>query len=610
MSFERPVGARGHRLGVGALVVAATLGLHDSAKADPCFGTQPAPTGSALSIFEAAKSRARSRDWRDATTAFRAVALEHSGEAFAMEAAKEYLESASQLGRVSDSKDCFDQLARDLPRLTELYCRSSPSELCARIDTMGADLERLAGQALVQRADQARGMEGRALYEAGAKAYAAGFHKRCEVPVDDGKTSSTSHCDELAYNAAQAFRAAGLAPEHIDALNRLIRYDTKTRGQSPLSKKALLEIGRAYHSLAIYDLAADHYERYVTSYPTDLLARDALTDAIVLRLGSGDEPRGSADVSLFVRLYGATQPARTAQIVLALASHDASHSEWTKTDATLSGPSATALFARAPLDLRIQAAALLAQAHAAGPPEKRAASVAEYGAVLSLWGAQRPAEAAIASERARKTIDAAWPEEDEAMHLRRLGRTLNAVGEALFARADARRVAEVDAVRPPLYKGPLTEAAMRRHLETAVVPWIRTKRLDIEGAEARYAEVLALQPMPPPRWVVDSTAAVAAMLGTFADEVTQSLPASAVRRGKTKTPIGVALDEAASGLRIRAAAAAKACLDMSAKYLYVDERTRACESWLVRYRDLARRDELVPTLRSASPLTYPPLPSH
>lgn len=133
---------------------------------------------------------------------------------------------------------------------------------CDTFDKVGADVERLAAQRTVERADRGSGPAARALYEAAAKSYSDIFQSRCEVPIAGGKPVRIAHCDELGYEAARAFRAAGEAPLASSALRRLVSFDDRTRGRSTLAKKAAYELGATYQSLAMYALAADECESY------------------------------------------------------------------------------------------------------------------------------------------------------------------------------------------------------------------------------------------------------------------------------------------------------------------------------------------------------------
>ncbi len=472
-----------------------------------------------------------------------------------------------------------------------------PAEADEAPDRVQADLERLSAERSVQLADKATGPAARALYEAGAKAYLELFHGRCEAPVDAGDPPRAPRCDEIAFNAARAFRAAGLAPLSIDVYQRLVSYDGKTRGRSPLAKRAIYQLGGVYQALAMYALAAEHYERYATLYPAEPEAAGALADALVLRIGLGEDESASADARLFLKLYSASKPARAAQALLAVAAQYASRGDWARTLATLSG--VRSLFDRAPIDIRIQARALLGRAHAGGPLATRALASAEYASVLSLWGD---------GTQAARAIEAAWSDEDEATRMKRLARALMVVGEAMFFAAEARRLAELEPLKPPVYQGPVEEALMRRHLETRVKDWMQKKRQAIESVEAAYTRVLGVQPLPPPRWAVDSAAQVGAMWATFADEVGRVLPLSVQRRGGRPTQVGLALEGVQDPLRKgRARAALKACLGLSIKFLFVDEHTRACESWLVKNGDIHATDEIIPSLRAGSHDVFPPL---
>ena len=53
--------------------------------------------------------------------------------------------------------------------------------------------------------------------------------------------------------------------------------------------------------------------------------------------------------------------------------------------------------------------------------------------------------------------------------------------------------------------------------------------------------------------------------------------------------------------RQHAVPALRKCLDLSVKFVFVSERSRACEAWLVANGELRKTDEIVPALRAPSP---------
>jgi outer membrane protein assembly factor BamD (BamD/ComL family) len=594
---------------LAALFGASVAVFAPTARGETCL-TAPgtASNDPPRAIYEAAQRNLQAKRWEAAAQGFRGIALDHPSEGFALASATAYLESLNGLARDEKRVDCYGTMARDLPRLVELYCAGEKAkmepEACERFDAIGADLERLSAQESVRKADQTKGPRAQALYETAARTYVEAFRKRCETP--NGKAPAGLHCDELAYNGAHAYRAAGLAPQAIDAFRRLVSYDGlgppegRTRGQSPLTQKAIRELGGIYQSLTQYELAAEQYEQYVRLYPSAVEAPDLLAEAILWRLGLGEAERASVDATLFLKGYGASKSARAIEMHLAVAWYHERHEDWTRVAATLS--SVAPLVERAPLDLYVRAKVLMAHAHAEGPPATRGLAATENSAVVARWGK---------GDTAMKSIEAAWPGEDEGTHMWRLGRALTAVGEAMFANAEARRLAEVETLKPPMYAGPANEVAIRTYVDTRVKEWMTKKSVAIESVSEAYAGVLRLAPVPPPKWTASSSAQVAAMWANLHAELGRIFPPSVnplLHKGKKLTPLGVAFEDVRSFIQQgRANPANVRCVDLASKFSYADDRTRACEAWLVKTGTRHATDELVPRLRSASPVVYSPL---
>lgn len=594
---------------LAALLGASVAVFASTARAETCVSAPGVASNEPpRAIYEAAQRNLQAKRWEAAAQGFRGIALDHPTEGFAVASATGYLESLNGLARDEKREDCYGTMARELPRLVELYCAGEKAkkepEACARFDAIGADLERLSAQDSVRKADQTKGPRAQPLYETAARTYVEAFRRRCEA--SNGKAPAGVHCDELAYNGAHAYRAAGLAPQAIDALRRLVSYDRlgttdgRTGGPSPLAQKAFRELGGIYQSLTQYELAAEQYEQYVRLYPSAAEAPDLLAEALLWRLGLGEAERASNDASLFLKDYGASKPARAVEMYLAVASYHERREDWARVAATLA--SVAPLVERAPLDLYVRAKVLVAHAHAEGSPANRRLASTENSAVIARWGK---------GDTATKSIEAAWPSEDEGMRMRRLGRALTAVGEAMFASAEARRLAEVETLKPPTYAGTANEAAIRTYVDTRVKEWTSKKIAAIESVSEAYAAVLGLAPVPPPKWTASSSAQVAAMWANLHAELGRIFPPAVdplLHKGKRLTPLGVAFEDARGSIqRSRANPANVRCVALASKYSYADDRTRACEAWLVKTGTLRAADEIVPRLRSASPVVYAPV---
>jgi len=170
----------------------------------------------------------------------------------------------------------------------------------------------------------------------------------------------------------------------------------------------------------------------------------------------------------------------------------------------------------APLDERLLAHAVYGRSLEARHDHRGA--LREYARVVDGW--KDPSAAAR---------EIAGGSTDDGVTLKRMGRALNAVGEALYFAALEKKKA-AGASRPPAYAGPRTQAAVGKFLATKVKDWMQKRRALVDDAEREFRRVLELQPVPPPLWVVASAAEVGEMLASFADDVEKVPVPDAVRK--------------------------------------------------------------------------------
>jgi len=223
---------------------------------------------------------------------------------------------------------------------------------------------------------------------------------------------------------------------------------------------------------------------------------------------------------------------------------------------------------KATTDVRAQAHALLARAYVKS--NKEAVASREYGAVTKLWAEPKAAVASIEGIAG----------EDAGAKQRRLGRALEAVGEALFFFAEQKK-AKVDKVTFPEYRGQGSKEAVLKHIGTKVKEWIGKKRPLIDEASVEYKKIVDLQPVPPPRWVIAAGSRVGEMWGKFVKEFRAApIPDSMKKDYEIRTAYYGALDDASEPQKQQAKNAYGICLGYSVKYQYFDEFSRACEEWL------------------------------
>lgn len=514
--------------------------------------------------------------WEESALGFRDIAMNHADRDVGIYAAQLYLESINVLGSHFQKTNCFDDMEQDVPKFIELYCSGEKAaknaDQCTTLNKIQVDILRLKAQKLVERADKEGGKESIALYEKGGTSYFEMFRRYCQDPVNAGQQPQAEKCDEIAYNAARSFQAARLVAKAITVRRALLAFDEKTKGNSPLAKKAIYEIGGNYQAIAVYDLAAEWYEKYAKNDPKAPDADKALSDAVILRLGLGQEDQAIADAQIFTRNYGSSKPAQTAQIAFAVGSHYADNEQWDKAQKALSGAMGT--ISRAAPDIQVQARATLARSHTKLRGQDNQAK-AEYAKVRALWSNPADAEA---------KIKAAYPDEDNAQHDRRLAKALNSVGEAYFYAAEERRKTEVETVKFPAYKGPGDKDSVLKHIQTKVKDWYTKKRDAIGKVEPEYVKILELKPVPPPKWVIAAGSRAGLMWGDLVDDFRRApIPEAWKKDADIRGTYYDALDAASEPFKVNhAKPALKKCLDLSVKYQYFDDFSRSCEVWLAK----------------------------
>jgi hypothetical protein len=405
-------------------------------------------------------------------------------------------------------------------------------------------------------------------YKKGADQYLLLWRTYCEEALGKGeKPKQCEKADEIVYNMARGYQAGRLLAKSIQA--RMILLNPKYGlDKSDLAAKATYEIGGNYQAIAVYDRAAHFFELYAknTKFKGEF-ADKALSDSVVLRLGLGQEDQAIDDAADFNKYHGGRKPAEAAQIAFAVAAHYGEKKDWDGVKKRLGGTMGI-IDKQATLDVRVQAHALLARAQA---NSRGGNAGGEYGKVVKLWADPKKSAAEINS----------IPGEDEAAKTRRLGRALEAVGEALFYFAERQKAAKVDKMKLPEYKGKKDKAGITKHIQTSVKTWYENKSKAIKEVSGEYKKIVDLQPVPPPRWVIASGSRVGEMWGVFVKEFRSApIPKEWEKDYEIRTAYYGALDDASEPYKKGAKSAYEVCLGYSVKYQYFDEFSRKCEEWL------------------------------
>jgi TolA-binding protein len=524
------------------------------------------------------------RHWEEAAIGFKDVADNHGDSDLAAPAAMLYLESINVLNfhGAPNRPSCIDEMITSVPKFIENFCANGKDtknpDACTTLAKVQCDIQRLKAQRMVDDANKepppANQLQ---LYQEAGKAYFKLWEDYGAKPLRENKQPQCEKLDEIVNNAAAAFQAGRLIASAIRARMVLLN-PTYRMENSELAKDAMYKIGGNWQAIAVYDYAADWFEKYANKYKDRQNADRALADATVLRLGLGQEDEAIKDAKTFQANYGAKNPNQTAQVAFAVGAHYAdkangepdenrARNTWDDCRKALQG--SMGVIDKAAPDIQLQGHATLGRCLAR---LKAAGAEPEYKKVLGIWGDGNAAAAKIQS---------GYPNEDDNAKARRLGKALDAVGEALFFLAEKKKSETVDRIPYPIYTGIGTRDDVLQHIEKKVVPWFKKKNEAIEGAEKEYARVLTDLKPAPPRWVIAAASRAGLMWGDFVTEFRKApIPKEWNKFSEVRAVYFQKLDEASEPYKVRAKAALKKCLDQSVSYQYFDEKSRACEKWL------------------------------
>ncbi len=531
--------------------------------------------------FARARTYFEARHWEEAALGFRDIAMNHPDHEVGIHAAQLYLESLNIVGTHSSPprSSCVADMGNDVPEFIKLYCdgtkKAENEEQCGTLLRIQRDVERAGAERTVAKAAETNDLE---LFRTGAQLYLDIWEKYGKEPCEGGQKEACARNDEVLYNAAKAFQAARLVAKAIAVRKLLInpKYNLHT---TDLAKRAVWEIGANYQAIAVYDEAASWFERFASESPKDEKAAQALSDAVVLRLGLGQLEEAIKNSELFQKQFS-NRAQQAAQIAFAIGAHYVDREDWRNAEKRLSGAMGQ-IDKNATADLQLQAHGLLGRAYNKNGNKMKARQ--EYDKVRGLWR-----DPAAAVKKLEELSAAAG--EGEVQALRRLGKTLEAVGEAYFFSAEEKK-AIVDTIAFPEYKGSGEKDEVKRFVGTKVKEWQEKKREAVEAADKEYQKVLGLQPVPPPRWVIAAGARVGQMKGKFVAEF-RAAPIPKEWKQNGPSPYGDLLweeirgayydelDRASERDRQAARGAFKTCLDLSVKHQYFDDFSRSCEQWL------------------------------
>lgn len=400
--------------------------------------------------------------------------------------------------------------------------------------------------------------------------------------------------------AAAAYEKAGKLDKAI-AIRKMILDPQWHLDYTDYGRTAAFTLARNYQSIAEYENAAQIIETAVRRFAKSDEAPAALKEAIALRIALGTLEQAKDDSDLFAKNYGSKNAKDVPEIVVTVASGFERQGRL-KEARTLLEKWISTIEQHGNIRDKIVAHALLGRIHVQEGTATKAN--AEFEIVRAAWA--RP-------EDALKGIVSISPTEAE--QSRNLGMTLTAVGEALFFFAEQKR-AEVEAIRFPDYAGPGDKDSVVRFVSTKISEWLRKKNQSIEEADRAYQKILAIEPMPPPRWVIASAGRVGFLWSSFVGEFRRAptpkewnsntpLAGSTMTGAEIKKLYLEQLSSLTEPLTERSRQAFRVCVDYSRKFQWFDDHSRACWAWLEK-NDRKRSipvDELLPQpMHSALPI--------
>ncbi|MCA9605839.1 MAG: tetratricopeptide repeat protein [Myxococcales bacterium] len=496
-----------------------------------------------------------SNRYEEAAVLFRDIAMNHSDNELAEYAANLYLDSLNVLGTQWQRSQCINDIRDNIEPMSNLYCntdsaRDAHPDLCGVLGQLRCDTLRLQAEA-AQREHRYR--DAATIYVGIARE-----HREC------------GRLDEVLYNAALNYEAARL-------LGRAIRTRTvliQNFPQSEQARRAIYLVGANYHALAIYNQAAEWYERFAREYPgedgsscteeqrasnTCAIAHEALQNAVFFRLGLGQEDQAVDDAHLYERNYARRMPTETSQVIFSLGSIYERQENWRRVHDHYRNW-------------------LRRYGRRAYPHEVIRANV-QMG--VALWrqedknGARRFFETATrewqrnAGERIAGLEGVS--DDDRALYL---VRAKDATSEALFYLAEY----EYEAFRQiafPRFHGGRNLQRVQQWAENQFAAWLVEKREALTRAEAAYNQIAQLEI---PQWEIAAAARVGEMYRSFMDQIRGAPIPEEIENDDELYSIYVgALEDAARPLNQQAMDKFEFCLNTATRVRWFNEYSSQCE---------------------------------
>lgn len=469
------------------------------------------------------------------------------------------------------------------------------------------------------------------------KATDAGPKKK---PAKGGKgkvdeTSSGNACDERGdvylYNAALNYQKASKIKRAMD-----IRQDRILKRASWKAKETyrmtMFDLAEDYRRIAVYGRAAEWYEQYAAAdvkvdkllelagskieaekaaHPekykdkksedvakeyTEEQRASALANAVVLRLGLGQEDEAIKDSETFDKRFGAKRKEQARQIFLAIGEHYVEQGDWKK------GLDRLEKFIKqypdARLDEKLRTRALAGRASKA--LKQGGAADKYFGEIRSGWAAAR--------DKQREEIETAAKANPNNSKIRQ--NAYSAVAEAYLHFAD-KEYDKANAVKFEPYKGGGDDKSWEAYFKDKFAPYIK-KRIEANlPAYQSYQRVFCLGEEVSAdkgctrewkdlgetfasKFVVEAASKAGdlyadtydkarnAPLGNALTELPGDSPSIKKEKGILRSLFFRKLDQVAEPIKTPARTAFKECLEVSTQAKFFDGYSERCEKWLAK----------------------------
>jgi len=505
-----------------------------------------------------------SNRYEEAALLFRDIAWNHRDSELAEYAANLYLDSLNILGVQWQRSQCINDIREGIEPLAGFYCQTQEQQdahpdLCRVLSQLRCDTLRLQAEA-AQR-------EGRYRDAANINVTIAREHREC------------GRLDEVLYNAALNYEAARL-------LGRAIRVRTiliQNFPESLLARRAVYLVGANYHALAIYNQAAEWYERFARQFPgedgsectdeqrasnTCAIAHEALQNATFFRLGLGQTDEAIADAELFERNYRRRMPRETSQVMFSIGSIYERQNNWQLVFNHYRGWLRE--YGRQGLPHEV-IRANVQMGRAEWESDNKDSARHYFEAAVQSW--TRGAPDAISR------LDA--PDDQKAIYL---ARAKDATSEALFYLAEY-DYAAFRTIRFPAFHGGRNLQRVQHWAETDFAHWLVEKREALTRAETAYNRIAELEI---PQWQIAGAARVGEMFRSFMDQIREAPIPEEIENDDELYGIYVdALEGAARPLQEQATQKFEFCLITATRVRWFNNFSQQCEQEL-NHLDAAR----------------------